>query len=94
MKKIMFAAALAVCGVTAWAQEPNIPMGMFGAPQTANVNFDPAVAGKLALSFVIYDIVDEKRNLSIHFFVIELACAYGLVTAAAILEHKASHINI
>ena len=44
MKKIMFAAALAVCGVTAWAQEPNIPMGMFGAPQTANVNFDPYVA--------------------------------------------------
>lgn len=44
MKKIVIAAALMCCVSIANAQEPNIPMGMFGAPQATNVKFDPYVA--------------------------------------------------
>lgn len=45
MKKVLFAAAMltAFAGSIS-AQEPNIPMGMFGGMQQTNVNFDPYVA--------------------------------------------------
>jgi hypothetical protein len=40
MKKIYFAALLSMSMMTANAQEPNIPRGMFGAQQQIDVKFD------------------------------------------------------
>ena len=43
MKKIYVGALLSLSLMTANAQEPTIPMGMFGGQQNTNVNFDPYV---------------------------------------------------
>ena len=43
MKKIYLAALLSISLMTANAQEPTIPMGMFGGQQNTNVKFDPYV---------------------------------------------------
>ena len=40
MKKVYLAALLSLSLMTANAQEPNIPMGMFGGMQNTNVKFD------------------------------------------------------
>ena len=40
MKKVLFTAALVLATAAANAQEPNIPMGMFGGQQNTNVKFD------------------------------------------------------
>ena len=40
MKKVYLAALLTLSMMTANAQEPNIPRGMFGGPQNIDVKFD------------------------------------------------------